>query len=128
MARLEMVHTLTVRFKRWDLAMSGLSMLHSVPASSDEACSLEGFSMIKSLLLGLVGLSAVSGVLHAIARLSLGYWTYLHVFWFAGHLGWSDIFVRFWLLSPLVDIAETVRLMADLMIATVTNDGRPSTS
>lgn len=89
--------------------MSESNLFGPVPGSSAQAYMLDSFSMTASLLLGLCGLVVVLMPVSGIAWVLLGFWVNLIEVWFPWEMGWADSVVHLWLLSPLVDVAETVR-------------------
>ncbi|KAJ4271978.1 hypothetical protein NW762_000687 [Fusarium torreyae] len=91
------------RLDRWDTESCGLGMFRY--------CCMyyhEGTNPCASLVMGFYGLMAIWAVLEASLYMILGEWVNLYVWWLgADYLTLQDTFVRAWLLSPLIDIAET---------------------
>ncbi|KAI5466335.1 hypothetical protein BGZ63DRAFT_400719 [Mariannaea sp. PMI_226] len=59
-------------------------------------------------MIGLVGLATIAGLAELGLYLALGHWVDLPRFWFPENLTFMQMFIHGWILSPLLDIAETM--------------------
>ncbi|KAF4984832.1 hypothetical protein FZEAL_60 [Fusarium zealandicum] len=92
-----------MRRDRWDMQSCGLEMFrYCCPMCST------GLKALESAMMGLVGLAGTTMVLEVGVYLRLGFWISLPSWWFPGHLTLPQLFVHVWLLSPLIDVAETI--------------------
>ncbi|EMT62032.1 hypothetical protein FOC4_g10015110 [Fusarium odoratissimum] len=92
-----------IRQNRWDIEVSGLGMF-------SYCCVLcnEGPGPWTSTLMGICGLLVMGILVECSFYIKLQYWPWWSGAWFADSLSGPDIFIRVWLLVPLIDIAETV--------------------
>ncbi|KAK2693325.1 hypothetical protein QWA68_009300 [Fusarium oxysporum] len=92
-----------IRQNRWDVEVSGLGMF-------SYCCVLcnEGPGPWTSTLMGICGLLVMGILVECSFYIKLQYWPWWPGVWFADSLSGPDIFIRVWLLVPLIDIAETV--------------------
>lgn len=85
------------------MEVSGLS-----PFADAQPPLSEGQGFIKSIGSSLFALAAVKFTIKCIIYLIAGRWFDLAGFWFPTNLTLAQTFVQIWLLSPLIDLAETV--------------------
>ncbi|KAH7494571.1 hypothetical protein FOMA001_g997 [Fusarium oxysporum f. sp. matthiolae] len=92
-----------IRQNRWDVEVSGLGMF-------SYCCVLcnEGPGPWTSTLMGICGLLVMGILVECSFYIKLQYWPWWPGVWFADSLSGPDIFIRVWLLVPLIDIAETI--------------------
>ncbi|EWG37495.1 hypothetical protein FVEG_01085 [Fusarium verticillioides 7600] len=92
-----------IRQNRWDVEVSGLGMF-------SYCCVLcnEGPGPWASTLMGVCGLLVMGILVECSLYIKLQYWPWWPGIWFADSLSVLDIFIRVWLLVPLIDVAETV--------------------
>ncbi|KAF5021844.1 hypothetical protein F66182_6137 [Fusarium sp. NRRL 66182] len=83
--------------ERWDIESRGVGMLWF-----DFPVTPEG-SAVTTLA---IGVCAVTGIEVSLFKL-LGRWHNLFEWWFIASHNWREMYTRIWLLSPLIDIAET---------------------
>ncbi|KAF5616680.1 hypothetical protein F52700_12975 [Fusarium sp. NRRL 52700] len=92
-----------IRQNRWDVEVSGLGMFSYCCV----LCS-EGPGPWTSTSMGLCGLLVMGILVECSLYAKLRYWPWWPGIWFADSLSGLDIFIRVWLLVPLIDVAETV--------------------
>ncbi|KAI1044853.1 hypothetical protein LB505_005253, partial [Fusarium chuoi] len=92
-----------IRQNRWDVEVSGLGMFTYCCV----LCS-EGPGPWTSTLMGFCGLLVMGILVECSLYTKLQYWPCWPGIWFADSLSGLDIFIRVWLLVPLIDVAETV--------------------
>ncbi|KAF4962676.1 hypothetical protein FSARC_9237 [Fusarium sarcochroum] len=91
------------RLDRWDIESCGLGMFRYCCTWCNE-----GTSPCASLVMGFYGLMAILAALEGSLYVISGDWVNLYVLWFrTDYLTIQEMFVRAWLLSPLIDITET---------------------
>ncbi|KAK7420484.1 hypothetical protein QQZ08_010401 [Neonectria magnoliae] len=91
-----------IRQQRPEIEICGMGMFSQPPILQRRQ------NLVCATIVGFLGLAVVTGLLELILHQVLGRRVDLPRFWFPEDLNLTQTFVHAWLLSPLLDIVETV--------------------